>query len=85
MQYLSVGLTDVGNTREINQDAWYSCSCESVCGSIVMAVVCDGVGGFHEGEYASQYVVQAGDVIVWHYTCDLGADLGAENASGNNQ
>lgn len=33
----------------------------------------------------SQYTVQPGDVIEWHYTCDLGADLGAEGASGNNQ
>lgn len=59
MKYLSVGLTDAGNTKEINQDAWYSCRYESVCGPIVMAVVCDGVGGFHEGEYASHYVVQS--------------------------
>lgn len=33
----------------------------------------------------SQYVVQAGDVIVWDYTCDLGADLGVEDNNGNNQ
>lgn len=69
MKYLSVGLTDIGITREINQDAWYICSCESVCGSIVMAVVCDGVGGFHEGEYASRYVVQA--FATWFYQAQL--------------
>ena len=33
----------------------------------------------------SQYVVQAGDVIVWDFTCDLGADLGVEDSTGNNQ
>ena len=33
----------------------------------------------------SQYVVQAGDVIVWDFTCDLGADLGVEDNTGNNQ
>lgn len=33
----------------------------------------------------SQYVLQAGDVIVWDYTCDLGADLGVEDYTGNNQ
>lgn len=43
------------------------------------------VNGAFPNYGCSQYVVQAGDVIVWHYTCDLGADLGAENASGNNQ
>ena len=26
-----------------------------------------------------------GGLMIWHYTCDLGADLGAEGASGNNQ
>ena len=33
----------------------------------------------------SQYALQAGDVIVWDYTCDLGADLGVEDSTGNNQ
>lgn len=27
---------------------------------------------------ASRYIVGEGDVIEWHYTCDLGADLGQE-------
>ena len=43
------------------------------------------VNGAFPNYGCSQYVVQDGDIIVWHYTCDLGADLGAENASGNNQ
>lgn len=42
------------------------------------------VNGVFPNYGCSQYVVQAGDVIQWHYTCDLGADLGTENV-GNNQ
>ena len=33
----------------------------------------------------SQYALQSGDAIVWDYTCDLGADLGVEDVTGNNQ
>ena len=33
----------------------------------------------------SQYALQNGDAIIWDYTCDLGADLGVEDATGNNQ
>ena len=33
----------------------------------------------------SQYVLQSGDVIIWDYTCDLGADLGVEDSTGNNE
>ncbi len=43
------------------------------------------VNGVFPNYGCSQYLVQAGDSIEWHYTCDLGADLGAEGASGNNQ
>ncbi len=34
------------------------------------------VNGVFPNYGCSQYVLQAGDVIQWHYTCDLGADLG---------
>ena len=43
------------------------------------------VNGVFPNYGCSQYQVQDGDSIEWHYTCDLGADLGAEGASGNNQ
>ena len=43
------------------------------------------VNGAFPNYGCSQYTVQPGDSIEWHYTCDLGADLGAEGASGNNQ
>ena len=43
------------------------------------------VNGVFPNYGCSQYQVQAGDVIEWHYTCDLGADLGAAGLGGNNQ
>ncbi|MBR5537982.1 MAG: DUF4430 domain-containing protein, partial [Clostridia bacterium] len=43
------------------------------------------VNGVFPNYGCSQYPVQAGDVIEWHYTCDLGADLGAAGLDGNNQ
>ena len=36
------------------------------------------VNGIHPGLGCSAYTLADGDVIVFQYTCDLGADLGAE-------
>lgn len=36
------------------------------------------VNGVHPGLGCSSYTLADGDVIVFHYTCDLGADLGAD-------
>lgn len=36
------------------------------------------VNGIYPGYGASQYVLKNGDVIEWHYTVDLGKDLGHE-------
>jgi len=43
------------------------------------------VNGWYPNYGCSQYMVQAGDVIIWDFTCDLGADLGVEDNTGNNQ
>ena len=34
------------------------------------------VNGWYPNYGCSRYQVQDGDVIEWHYTCDLGEDLG---------
>ena len=36
------------------------------------------VNGVHPGLGCSGYTLADGDAIVFHYTCDLGADIGAE-------
>lgn len=36
------------------------------------------VNGWFPNYGCSQYVLQDGDTVEWHYTCDLGADVGQE-------
>lgn len=36
------------------------------------------VNGWYPNYGCSRYIVQAGDVIEWNYTCDLGRDLGVD-------
>ena len=38
------------------------------------------VNGWYPNYGCSRYQVQDGDVIEWHYTCDLGRDLGRDNS-----
>ncbi|MDR2296437.1 MAG: DUF4430 domain-containing protein, partial [Clostridiales Family XIII bacterium] len=40
------------------------------------------VNGWYPNYGCSRYRLAAGDVIEWHYTCDLGRDLGAEWLGG---
>lgn len=55
---VSVGVvTDIGITRKVNQDFYCIHSAETIIGRVVLAVVCDGMGGLSEGEYASQTMV----------------------------
>ena len=50
-------LTDIGNTRDMNQDYLYS-SEESVGKLPNLFLVADGMGGHKAGEFASRYVVE---------------------------
>ena len=50
-------LTDIGNTREMNQDYLYS-SEEAVGKLPNLFLVADGMGGHKAGEFASRYVVE---------------------------
>ena len=40
------------------------------------------VNGWFPNYGASRYIVSQGDKIEWHYTCDLGKDVGAEMGKG---
>lgn len=48
---------------------------EKDCGALSGWMYC--VNGWYPNYGCSRYQVQSGDVIEWHYTCDLGNDLGA--------
>lgn len=51
-------ISDVGNYRKVNQDACCVRTMRIEDHILVMAAVCDGVGGFQEGDYASRSTVQ---------------------------
>lgn len=59
MRFLSVAHTDVGISKKINQDAFCLKIAKTSTANIAFAVMCDGMGGLNNGEYASALVVNA--------------------------
>lgn len=60
MNYIAAAMTDKGSFRKVNQDSL----CIKIAdtdnhGQVVMAVICDGMGGFSKGELASATLVQS--------------------------
>ncbi|MDR2108292.1 MAG: serine/threonine-protein phosphatase [Coriobacteriales bacterium] len=53
MGYLSAYHTDVGIKKKTNQDSLYIAEANTVRGPVLLAVICDGMGGLSEGELAS--------------------------------
>lgn len=58
MEIIASCYTDAGITKKINQDALSIQIVDSPQGKIVMAVVCDGMGGLDFGEQASRETVR---------------------------
>lgn len=50
--------TNVGTTKQENQDSLLIKVVNSPYGKIVFAVICDGVGGLAQGEMASKEIVE---------------------------
>lgn len=59
MRFLSAAHTDVGTSKKINQDAFCLKIAKASKSNIAFAVICDGMGGLNNGEYASALVVNA--------------------------
>ncbi|MBQ9983925.1 MAG: serine/threonine-protein phosphatase [Lachnospiraceae bacterium] len=59
MEIIASYYTDVGRTKQINQDSLSVKVVNSPKGKIVFAIVCDGMGGLEQGELASKEVVVA--------------------------
>ncbi|MDF2534651.1 MAG: PrpC [Bacillales bacterium] len=59
MTYIISAITDRGNFKTVNQDAFYVKSTTIGRTAIVFGIVCDGLGGLSDGEFASSYVVQS--------------------------
>lgn len=61
MNYIVSASTNVGNTKETNQDSHMVKLLNTCQGKMVFAIVCDGMGGLQKGEVASATVVAAFD------------------------
>lgn len=59
MKYTVIAQTDKGNVKTTNQDSVLYIHADSEVGEIVMAVICDGMGGLEKGELASATVIRA--------------------------
>ena len=58
MSYITAWSTDTGICKKTNQDSALLMQAESSRGDVLLAAVCDGVGGLSKGELASAYVAQ---------------------------
>ena len=59
MNFLISANTDIGTTKQTNQDSLAVKILNTVQGRMVFAVLCDGMGGLANGEIASASLVNA--------------------------
>ncbi len=59
LDYLISASTDIGLVKNTNQDSFGVKVMDTRIGKVVMAVLCDGMGGYAKGEVASATVVNA--------------------------
>lgn len=59
MDFITMAVSSVGNVKEVNQDYYFFEQGKTARGSLVFAVLCDGMGGLEQGEFASKTVVEA--------------------------
>ncbi len=57
MDIIASYYTDIGSTKQVNQDSLSVKIVNSPMGKIVFAIICDGMGGLEQGELASKEVV----------------------------
>ena len=58
MRYTAVADSDVGISKSVNQDCVLIKQVSTSIGDVLMAIVCDGMGGLEKGELASATVIQ---------------------------
>jgi serine/threonine protein phosphatase PrpC len=59
MRYLATADTDIGIVKQTNQDSVLIKHGESEKGEVLLAIICDGMGGLEKGELASATVIRA--------------------------
>lgn len=57
MRYIAVAETDIGTTRKTNQDSLLVKQVKIGGNEVLMAIICDGMGGLSKGEVASKKVI----------------------------
>lgn len=57
MEFYTAACTDVGIKKDKNQDSYCLLQAETPKGNILLAVVCDGMGGLESGEVASASII----------------------------
>ena len=75
MNYIISASTDIGNTKQTNQDSFNVRVLSTLQGKMVFAILCDGMGGLAKGEVASASLVNA--FLKWSET-ELSALLNTE-------
>lgn len=58
MRYIATADTDIGISKSTNQDSVLIKHASSELGEVLMAIVCDGMGGLAKGELASAAVIR---------------------------
>ncbi|MCL2488173.1 MAG: serine/threonine-protein phosphatase, partial [Oscillospiraceae bacterium] len=61
MNFLTALHTDIGIKKKTNQDSALILEAETEKGKVLLAVICDGMGGLAKGELASATAVRAFD------------------------
>ncbi|WP_428909695.1 PP2C family protein-serine/threonine phosphatase [Niallia sp. Krafla_26] len=59
MEILTAAHTDIGTKKTSNQDSLLLKIADTSVGKVVLAMICDGMGGLSQGEVASASVIQA--------------------------
>lgn len=65
MRYYADFYWNKGKVRDINQDSLVLLQALTSRGRVLMAAVCDGMGGMNRGEYASGYLTE--ELVTWFY------------------
>ncbi|MCR4648564.1 MAG: serine/threonine-protein phosphatase, partial [Lachnospiraceae bacterium] len=58
MKFITANYTDIGTRKNTNQDSMLIMQSETSLGNVLMAAVCDGMGGLAKGEVASATMVR---------------------------
>jgi Serine/threonine protein phosphatase len=59
LRYIATADTDIGISKHTNQDSVLLKHAKCSKGEVLMAIVCDGMGGLEKGEVASKTVIEA--------------------------